>query len=95
MTELGVGAAHESAQSLSSRLNRECFCITLDRDALCDAATREIGDPDFCERFIKTRPHLFSGAPVFVPGSDVAMMRRLVRAIETATALPGFQEAAL
>jgi hypothetical protein len=27
---------------LSERLNRECACVTLDRDALCGALEREV-----------------------------------------------------
>jgi hypothetical protein len=46
------------ARPVSERLNQECFCITLDRDALCHALEREVGDPDFCATFIK-RGHLF------------------------------------
>ena len=29
-----------AVQSISERLNQECFCITLDRDALCQALER-------------------------------------------------------
>src|SRR5512147_781270 len=82
-------------RSISERLNRECFCITLDRDALCDALEREVGDAEFCATFIRTRPHLFSNAPVFISESETIEMLRIVRAIEAATKLPGYQRAAL
>ena len=85
----------QDAPLVSERLNRECFCITLDEDALCEALKREVGDPDFCETFIKTRPHLFSQAPVFVPEGDVTKMYRIARTIEAVTHLPGYQAAAL
>lgn len=80
---------------VSERLNQECFCITLDRDALCQALEREVGDPDFCSTFIKTRPHLFSNAPVFLSESDTGGMTRIVHAIEAATRLPAYREAVL
>jgi hypothetical protein len=83
------------ARPVSERLNQECFCITLDRDALCHALEREVGDPDFCATFIKSRPHLFSNAPVFLSESDTAGMHRIVHAIEAATRLPAYQEAVL
>lgn len=82
-------------RSTSGRLNRECFCVSLDRDALCAALVKEADDPDFCERFIKARPHLFSDSPVFVPSVDVAAMERIVCAIEAAARLPGYRAAAL
>jgi len=83
------------ARSISEYLNKECFCITLDRDALCGALEREIGDAAFCATFIRTRPHLFSNAPVFISQSETIEMFRIVRAIEAATKLPGYQRAAL
>ena len=76
------------------RLNRDCMCMSLDWTALCAAIKREVDDPDFCERFLETHPHLFSGSPVFVPESDVAAMQRIVHAIEAVAGLPGFQAAA-
>ena len=84
-----------ATRPVSERLNQECFCITLDRDALCQALEREVGDPDFCATFIKTRPHLFSNASLFISESETSEMLRLVRAVEAATRLPGYQEAAL
>lgn len=82
-------------RSVSERLNQECLCITLDRDALCRALEREVSDPDFCATFIKTRPHLFSNAPVFLSVSDTNGMIRIVHAIEAATRLPAYREAVL
>jgi hypothetical protein len=79
----------------AERLNRECYCITLDRDALCKALEREVGDADFCAKFIRTRPHLFSNVPVFVSEGHVAGMLRIVRAIEGVTRLPAYQNAVL
>ncbi len=86
-----VRDAHLSAE----RLNRECFCRTLDREALCEALKREVGDPEFCATYIRTRPHLFSNVPVFLSESDVAAMLRIVRAIEAVARLPGYQDAVL
>ena len=80
---------------VSERLNQDCFCITLDRDALCQALEQEVGDPDFCATFIKTRPHLFSNAPVFLSESDTGGMIRIVHAIEAATRLPAYRKAVL
>jgi hypothetical protein len=83
------------ARTISERLNQECFCITLDRDALCDAIEREVGDAEFCATYVRTRPHLFSNAPVFISESETIEMLRIVRAIEATIKLPGYQRAAL
>ncbi|MBZ0230307.1 MAG: hypothetical protein K8F58_17905, partial [Bauldia sp.] len=83
-----------SSRSVSDRLNRTCLCITLDREALTAALDREAGDPEFCEAAMKTRPHLFSSVPVFLPGSAIAAMGKVVAAIEATSRLPGYRAAA-
>jgi len=80
---------------LSERLNLECSCVTLDRKALCAALEREAGDPDFCAMLIRTRPHLFSNAPVFLSEAHVVAMLRAVHAIESVTRLPAYRDAVL
>ena len=85
----------ELTDSNAERLNRTCFCITLDRDALCRALEREAADSEFCKTFVKTRANLFSNVPVFLPAPALAKMHRIVTAIEAATRLPGYQSAVL
>jgi len=84
-----------ATRPLSERLNRECACVTLDREALCTELEREAGDPEFCATLIRTRPHLFSNAPVFLSEAHVAAMLRAVRAIESVARLPAYREAVL
>lgn len=82
-------------RAAADQLNRECFCVTLDRDALASALQSEAGDVAFFEDFIKSRPHLFSHTPVFLPNADGEAMLAIVRAIEAAARLPGYQQAVL
>ena len=63
--------------------------------ALCEALEREVGDADFCAKFIRTRPHLFSNVPVLVSEGHVAEMLRIVRVIESVSRLPGYREPVL
>jgi hypothetical protein len=81
--------------TLSQRLNRECFCITLDRKDLSRRLATEAGDADFWTTHVAGRPNLFSNAPVFLSGDDHAAMRDIVLAIEAAERLPAYQQAAL
>jgi hypothetical protein len=83
------------AGSYADRLNQTCFCITLDRDALNAALAREAGDPEFCATALRTRDHLFSNVPVFLPMSALDGMQRIVAAVEAAARLPGYRSAAL
>ena len=87
--------ARSETRSISEFLNRECFCITLDRDALFRAIEREAEDPEFCRTFIGPKPHLFSNVPVFLSESSVDEMLRIVHAVEAATRLTGYRNAAL
>jgi hypothetical protein len=88
-------ASATSARSIAEFLNRECFCITLDRGALCQALEREVGDPEFCRTFIGPKTHLFSNVPVFLSEANVGEMLRIVHAVEGATRLSGYRDAAL
>ena len=83
------------ARSSSAHLNRECFCITLDRLALAEAVIREVGDADIGMSLLETRPTLFSDAPVFLSEGDIAAMLRVVRAVEFTADLPGYRDAVL
>lgn len=95
MPALAEISVANNTRPLSERLNRECTCVTLDREALCAALEREAEDPDFCATLIRTRPHLFSNAPVFLSEAHVAAMLRAVRAIESVVRLPAYREAVL
>jgi hypothetical protein len=83
------------ARAAAAQLNRECFCVTLDHTALASALQDEVGDPEFFATLARSRPHLFSHTPVFLPKADRDAMRAVVRAIEDAARLPAYQEAAL
>jgi hypothetical protein len=67
-------------RSVSDRLNRECFCITVDHAGLRRALERELGDAQVSGDFIEARPHLFSNTPVFLSQDEIATMLRIVRA---------------
>lgn len=73
-------------------LNRDCFCVTVDREALHSHLVREAVDVDLSDG---SRQHLFSNTPVFLPHSVVTEMQGIVAAIEAATRLEGYREAAL
>ncbi len=95
MSSTAISAPRISSTSSADRLNQSCFCITLDRDALCRALERESEDPAFCTSFIQTKPHLFSNVPVFLPSEAIAEMGRIAAAIEEATRLPAYRAAVL
>ena len=95
MNAVTVETLSEPSQSVSDRLNKTCYCLTLDRGALYRALEHEAGDPEFCSAFVKTRPNLFSNVPVFLPRSAIAEMGGVVAAIEATSRLPSYRSAVL
>lgn len=81
--------------SKAGRLNRGCFCLSIDRVALVEALNREVGSQDFAQGLSDTHPSLFSNVPVFVPVELLTEMARVVDAVEATARLPGYREAAL
>jgi hypothetical protein len=79
----------------AAKLNRECFCVTLDREALHKDLAREAADPDFQAGFAGTRPHLFSSTPVFLPQTAVDEMLGIVAAIEATSKLVDYRTAVM
>ena len=80
---------------LARALNERCFCPSLDGAGLARSFTQASGDPDFTADLIATRPHLIADSPVFLPKADHEAMADIVRAVEAATRLAPFREAAL
>ncbi len=83
------------SSDLSQRLNRECFCVTLDQTALGAALKQAVGDSAFCATLPQSHPHLFASTPVFAPRVDMEKMHQAVQAIEAATKLPEYQQRVL
>ena len=54
------------ARAAADQLNRECFCVTLDQQALANALQHEVADADFFAALTVSHPHLFSHAPVLI-----------------------------
>jgi hypothetical protein len=84
-----------TSQGAAERLNQQCFCVTIDRDALAASVANQLGAvrplvlPDFGLR------GLVSELPVFVPEADIVRMERVVAAVGAAAALPAFRDAVL
>ena len=76
-------------------LNSECFCVSLDPEALrraieADPAARGLG------RLIEERcPNLFAALPVFVSRQHVDEMAGVIAAVEEVVALPAYRAEAL
>jgi len=79
----------------ADQLNRQCYCITLDRKALNESLRNQFVGAENDLSAVPDLHHLFSNTPVFVPYADIETMGRIVQAIESAAGLPPYQERAL
>ena len=75
---VAAGLAASPNAALIKVLNSECFCISLDDDALQQALQSEIGQPDLFELIRERCPYLFAARPVFVSQTHTARMAQLV-----------------
>jgi hypothetical protein len=89
---VNAAAVHSATGSkdLATALNRDCLCVTVNRDAL-----RHELDADLYDEMLATRPNLFSATAVFVTPQQVERMREIIRAVETVVALPAYREEVL
>jgi hypothetical protein len=77
------------------RLNRECFCIGADLDALRAWLHQDLARRGLARPVVETHPHLFSALPVFVSREHVVGMRSVIAAVESVVALPAYRAAVL
>jgi len=85
----------ELSGSMIETLNSECFCISLDGDALRRALESELGEPGLADLIQARCPTLFSARPVFVSSAQVQRMAQVVRAVESVVTLPAYREEVL
>jgi hypothetical protein len=79
----------------ADQLNRQCYCVTLDRKALNESLLNQFVDAGNEASEALDLDHLFSNTPVFVPRADIETMGCIVHAIESASALGSYRERAL
>ena len=77
------------------QLNRDCFCFSLDRDALAHALDAELGQPGLSALMRERCPSVFAAQPVFVAAPQLQRIAQVVRAVESVVALPAYREQAL
>lgn len=87
--------ADEDIRARTEQLNRDCFCVTLDRRALADALDRETGSAGFADKLSDTHRSLFSAVPVFVPDDVLRTMTKVVAAVEATAQLPQYRAQSL
>lgn len=77
------------------QLNRDCFCLSLDRAALANALDAELGNGGLSQLVRERCPYVFAAQPVFVGPAHIRRMGEVVRAAESVVALPAYREQVL
>lgn len=76
-------------------LNRDCFCVSLDREALRRALQTDPASSGLHDLIEERCPHLFASLPLFVSREHVRAMGAVIEAVERVVALPDYRETAL
>jgi hypothetical protein len=74
-------------------LNRTCFCLSLDEQALRQGLEADLGAHGLSAAMIQTHPHLFSSVPMFVSREHIDAMEKVIWAVEDAVATPAYHQA--
>lgn len=91
------GVLEPALAALSSeRLNAECFCISLDGDALEQALSVAAAPTTGLHELLRQRcPYVFAARPVFVSATHNQRVAALIEAIESVVALPAYRKEVL
>jgi hypothetical protein len=76
-------------------LNADCFCVSLDREALRHAIEKDPAAAGLHGLIVERCPHLFAALPVFVSRPHVEAMARIIESVEAVVRLPAYRETAL
>lgn len=84
------------AESTSvDELNRDCFCVAIEPDALREALAIAMAVHGVSAGLAESHAHLFAPLPVYLSEAHVEAIGRVVAVIETAVAQPMYRTAAL
>lgn len=83
------------ADQMAEALNSECFCISLDADALRRALESELGQPGLFALLQERCPYLFAAQPVFVSQAYMERMAQVIKAVDSVVAQPAYREEVL
>ncbi|MEO6065841.1 MAG: hypothetical protein ABIP49_08710 [Lysobacterales bacterium] len=78
-----------------AELNRDCYCVGVDRPALHATLDAVLGAHGLPAAFAQSHPHLFAALPVFVSRHHINGIANVVNAITEVSALPDYRSAVM
>ena len=76
-------------------LNRTCFCVGVDTDALRRRLEVDLARRGLAATMAVSHPHLFSSLPVFVSRGQLQQMARVIAAVESVIATASYRNTVL
>ncbi len=83
------------ADQLAEVLNKDCFCITVNKEALYNSLEAHLRESGLPERLLDENSHVFADSPVFLQQGHFQEMEQLIRAVETVTHNPAYRDQVL
>lgn len=78
---------------LAQILNKDCFCIAVDKEKLDHSLRANLRESGLPEQLLGSDSHLFADAPVFLQQRHVDEMQRLINAVENVTQNAAYRDA--
>lgn len=91
MTQQGKPMAYQLAEAL----NRDCYCIAVNKEALHNSLEEHLRDSGLPEQLLDASSHLFADSPVFLWQGHLQKMEQLIRAVERVTHNGAYRDAVL
>ncbi len=85
----------EVGNQLTDALNRDCHCISVNKEMLRGSLEANLKDAGLPEQLLDVHRHLFANTPVFLWQGHINRMARLIRAVKTVANNVAYREAVL
>jgi hypothetical protein len=73
------------ADQLAEALNKDCYCIAVNKEALHSSLEAHLRESGLPERLLDANSHIFADSPVFLQQGHLQEMEQLIRAVERVT----------
>jgi len=73
------------ADQLAEALNKDCYCIAVNKEALHSSLEAHLRESGLPERLLDANSHIFADSPVFLQQGHLQEIEQLIRAVERVT----------
>ena len=81
MAKQFVIPSDSAGKRLADVLNRDCHCISVNRDELQKSLEAQLRDADLAEQLLRSDNHLFADTPVFLWQGHISAMEQVIQAV--------------